>query len=97
MSTPVLPPLSAYAIQTVQKARRQKGYRPVLEDWIFHAILPVLSYAALLAAGVLMRSRPEPALYVVAFVSLLLLFVGIHNAWDSAVYMAKKQDKPKAM
>jgi hypothetical protein len=86
-----------YAVLVVRAARRQTGYRPVLEDWIFHAILPTASYASLLGAGVLMRSHPEPALYVVALVSLLLLFVGIHNAWDAAVWMAKKPDKPKAM
>jgi hypothetical protein len=86
-----------YAVLVVRAARRQKGYQPVLEDWIFHAILPTASYASLLAAGVLMRSHPEHALYVVALVSLLLLLVGIHNAWDSAVYMARKQDKPETM
>jgi hypothetical protein len=86
-----------YAILIVLAARRQKGYQPVLEDWIWHAILPTGSYAALLAAGVLVRRHPEPALYVVALTSLLLLFIGIHNAWDAAVWMAKKQDKPEAM
>ena len=87
----------AYAIMIVLAARRQKGYQPVLEDWVWHGILPTASYAALLASGVLLRRQPELALYIVALASLLLLFVGIHNAWDSALWMAKKPAKPKAM
>jgi hypothetical protein len=87
----------AYATSIVVKARRQKGYTPVLEDWIWHTILPTLSYAALILAGVLVRRAPAPALYLVAAIALLLLFVGIHNAWDSAVWMANKQRKPETM
>ncbi|HEV7501652.1 MAG TPA: hypothetical protein VGQ33_16670, partial [Vicinamibacteria bacterium] len=44
-----------YALLVVRAARRQTGYQPVLEDWVFHAILPTASYASLLASGVLMR------------------------------------------
>jgi hypothetical protein len=49
--------------------------------------LPILSYAFLLVAGLIFLSRPRFALYLVAAVVLVLLFVGIHNAWDAAVYM----------
>ena len=50
--------------------------------------MPCLAYASLVAAaGVLLRS-PGVALDVVAGGSLLLLFIGIRNAWDSAVWIA---------
>jgi len=62
-------------------------YVPVREDWIFNVILPILAYGYLLVAAALMWERPGPVLYGVAAVSLLLLFVGIHNAWDIAVWM----------
>jgi hypothetical protein len=69
-------------------ARRQSVYRPVLSDWIWHVTMPCLAYASLVAAaGVLLRS-PGVALDVVAGGSLLLLFIGIRNAWDSAVWIA---------
>jgi hypothetical protein len=69
-------------------ARRQRAYRPVLSDWIWHVAMPCLAYASLVAAaGVLFRS-PRVALDVVAAGSLLLLFIGIRNAWDSAVWIA---------
>lgn len=87
----------AYACWVVRQARLQTGYAPVFEDWLFHAGLPVFSYACLLAAGVIAFWHPSPALYVVASTSLLLLFIGIHNAWDAAVYMSsKRRESPRS-
>ena len=80
-----------YACRVVVHARRQQGYAPVLSDWVWHAGLPLAAYAFLLAAGVAARWRPAPALYVVAAAALLLLFIGIHNAWDAALWMAVKR------
>ncbi|MDQ6893106.1 MAG: hypothetical protein M3167_10550 [Acidobacteriota bacterium] len=37
--------------------------------------------------------HPTGALYVIAGVSLLLLYVGIHTAWDAAVYMSAKKGR----
>ncbi len=77
-----------YTGVVVRRARRQQGYGPVLEDWVWHAILPLLAYGVLLVAGVLLSRYSGPALPLVAAVSLLLVFVGIHNAWDSVTYIA---------
>jgi hypothetical protein len=77
-----------YAGRVVVHARRQKGYAPVLSDWVWHAGLPLAAYTGLLAAGITTRWRPAPALYVVAATALLLLFIGIHNAWDAALWIA---------
>ncbi len=76
-----------YASWVTARAVRQKAYVPQLEDWIFHSILPIIAYASLFIASVMLRGSPEGALFGVAASSLLLLFVGIHNAWDSAVWM----------
>jgi hypothetical protein len=62
-------------------------YSPVGEDWIFHVILPLTAYAALLIAGVLCFSHPSQSLLLVATASLVLLFTGIHNTWDTAVWI----------
>jgi len=77
-----------YAGVVVRRARRQQGYRPVLEDWVWHAALPLLAYATLLVAGVILSRSPGAALSLIAVVSLLLVFVGIHNAWDAVTYIA---------
>jgi hypothetical protein len=72
---------------------RQTGYRPVLEDWIWHVVLPFLVYAGLLVAGIVLARHPAPALFVVGAGSLMLLFIGIHNAWDTVTYVAVKQSR----
>jgi UDP-N-acetylglucosamine enolpyruvyl transferase len=63
------------------------GYKPELEDWIFHCVLPLIAYATLLVSGAMLTVRHVPALFGVALFSLILLFVGIHNAWDTVTYI----------
>ena len=77
-----------YAVIVVLRARRQTDYIPVLEDWLWHNVLPSIAYAALLVAAIMLQANPAPSLFVVAGAALLLLFAGIHNAWDSVVYIA---------
>ena len=67
------------------------GYKPFTSDWIWSAVLPVVAYAALAATGLLLPRRPAPCLYGVSGVVLLLLFVGIHNAWDVVVWMTTER------
>ena len=77
---------------------RQKDYTPVLEDWAWHIVLPFVSYAALFASGIFLASDSFPWLFVIGAASLLLLFVGIHNAWDAVTYISvqrKEQDGSK--
>jgi hypothetical protein len=64
----------------------QTAYRPVFEDWLCHALLPFASYATLAATAFAARAHPRGAMFGVAAVALLLLFIGIHNAWDAATY-----------
>jgi len=77
-----------YGLIIVKRARHQTGYRPVFEDWFWHAVLPLIAYAAFLISAVLLRSYPERSLFVVGATCLLLLFIGIHNAWDAVTYVA---------
>ena len=37
----------AYSGVVILRARRQTGYKPVWEDWLWYAVLPCVSYAAL--------------------------------------------------
>jgi hypothetical protein len=70
-------------------------YVPVWEDWLWNLVLPTLAYGSLLLAADLIWHHRVGSLYVVAAVSLLLLFIGIHNAWDIAVWMAISKDPSK--
>jgi hypothetical protein len=78
----------AYVVAVVRRARRQTGYQPVLEDWVWHGALPFVAYTALLAATPFLRHHPTESLFVVAGASLLLVFVGIHNSWDTVTFLA---------
>lgn len=77
----------AYIVVTGLRARRT-AYQPYAEDWIWYVILPMLAHATLLVSGLLVARRLAFALFLVGSATLLLLFVGIHNAWDSVTYIA---------
>ena len=77
-----------YGLIVFKRARRQSGYQPVFEDWVFHVVLPLVAYALLVVAGVFLRSYPRRTLFIVAASALLLLFDGIHNAWDTVTFIA---------
>ena len=76
----------AYAFVVVRRLRVQTAYRPVFEDWLFHVLFPLASYAMLVVAACVAPTHAPPSLFVVGTASLLLLFVGIHNAWDAVTY-----------
>ena len=75
-----------YSIVIVNRIRDQRSYRPVFEDWLFHAILPFVSYAMLVAAAFTVQSYTREALFFAGGSALLLLIIGIHNAWDTTTY-----------
>ena len=77
----------AYIIVVLWRVRRrQVAYQLVLEDWLWHIALPLVSYTALVAAALLLLISPVPALFIIAAAAVLLLFIGIHNAWDNVTY-----------
>lgn len=76
-----------YVAIVIVRARRQKGYTPVFEDWLWHAALPVVAYAALAGGGIGMPRHEHEALFAAGAVALLLVFIGIHNAWDTVTYL----------
>lgn len=59
-------------------------YKPDLSDRFFYAIAPVLIYVALGYAAWAIWSHAEEAAYPVGWVALVLLAVGVRNAWDLA-------------
>lgn len=75
-----------YAIVVAHRMRVQRAYQPVIEDWLFHLLLPFAAYAVLAVAAYAAHSHTRPALFLVGAAALLLLFIGIHNAWDTVTY-----------
>lgn len=79
--------VAIYAVLVVRRLRRMSDYEPVLEDWLCHAMLPFIAYASLVTAAIMLTRHSAIALFMVSGAALLLLFIGIHNAWDIATYI----------
>ncbi len=75
-----------YVVVVARRMRVQSAYQPVFEDWLFHVLLPFAAYAVLAMSAYAAHSHGRPALFLVGTAALLLLFIGIHNAWDAVTY-----------
>jgi hypothetical protein len=80
-----------YSAIVMGRALRQREYRPVFEDWLWHAALPALAYATLFVAGAILGGNAANALFVIGPAALLLVFVGIHNAWDTVTFVTAQR------
>ena len=84
-----------YMAVVARRMHIQDDYRPDLEDWIFHLLIPFAAYALLLTAAIATGARW--ALFAVALAALMLLYDGIHNSWDSVAYhvfVIRRKAKP---
>ncbi len=81
-----------YAIVHVTRvafiAKRLSTYVPDREDWICYTILPLVAYAASFGGALALPLAPVEALFAIATGTLLLVFIGIRNAWDIVTFIA---------
>ena len=84
-----------YVVIVARRAGRQTDYKPVLEDWLWHTVFPFISYTALVVAAIVFPGNPALALFGIGAVTVLLLFIGIHNAWDTVIYVAVELSEPE--
>jgi hypothetical protein len=77
-----------YSAVVIRRARRTMGYKPVFEDWLWHTILPVIAYASIVGSAVALSKALSSSLFFAGAATLLLVFIGIHNAWDTVTYLA---------
>ena len=82
-----------YVAITIRRMVTQADYHPVFEDWLFHALLPVASYAGVAAAAFASRAHPHGAIFGLAGAILLLLVTAIHNAWDNLIYLVSLRNQ----
>jgi hypothetical protein len=76
-----------YSLIIAGRASTQSVYDPVLEDWIFHVVLPALVYATLAVGAALLGGHGVWGLTAIGAATLVLVFVAIHNAWDNVTYL----------
>jgi hypothetical protein len=81
----------AYILLTAWRMRVQSSYKPDFEDWLFHVLLPLAAYAVLAVSALVSPAHAKEVLFAVGGVTLLLLFSGIHNAWDAASYLVVRK------
>jgi hypothetical protein len=67
----------------------------VLSDWLWYTLLLLIAYTALLVEGILLPISAVLTLFIIAAVTILLLFMGIRNAWDIVTYMSIERSKPQ--
>jgi hypothetical protein len=79
----------------MRRAVQQRDYEPVFEDWAWHAAIPTLAYASWIYGGLQLERGRVDAPYFVGGAALLLLFVGIHNAWDTVVYVIVERTRQR--
>jgi hypothetical protein len=77
-----------YVVRVWYLTKRFTGYRPDLEDWVWFTILPLVAYGAILTGAIALFIIPVGALFVLAAGVVLLIFIGIRNAWDIVTFLA---------
>ena len=77
----------AYTAMVALRMRRQMFYLPNSGDWIFHIVLPMAAFTVLVMAFPAIHVYLRETMFGIASAALLLLFIGIRNAWDNISYM----------
>ena len=77
-----------YLIIVLRRMWRVPNYRSTLEDWLWYLAFPLLAHVLLILAAFVLPENPAPALYIIGFAMILLLLVGIRNAWDMVTFLA---------
>lgn len=80
-----------YEVYVLIRTQKQTGYTMVLEDWLFHVILPFVAYGGLASGSLFLHPHPARALFDIGGAVLLLLFIGIHNAWDTTTWVVAQR------
>lgn len=81
-----------YMYRLMHRARRLSTYDPDVEDWTWYTIMPFVAYGAVVAGAILLPVKQALAPFALAIGILLLIFIGIRNAWDVVTFLAIDQD-----
>jgi hypothetical protein len=84
-----------YLSIVIRRMRHIPGYHTPLKDWLWYSVFPLIAYIVLIFAAVALPANPALALYIISAVMVVLLFIGIHNAWDLVTYLAIERSHPE--
>ena len=77
-----------YLIIVLRRMWQVPNYQSTLEDWLWYMAFPLLAHVLLIVAAFVLPKNPSSALYIVGSAMMLLLLVGIRNAWDMVTFLA---------
>jgi hypothetical protein len=63
------------------------------QDWIWYVGLPLTAYMLLLLSGIGFLLQSAVSMHGVAAALILLLVIGIRNAWDLVIWMVQQEHK----
>ena len=78
----------AYILRVMHRTRRLTMYTADVEDWMWYTMLPLVAYGAISASATALADVPARALFALAAGVVLLIIIGIRNAWDVVTYLA---------
>jgi hypothetical protein len=81
----------AFILRVMHRTTRLTIYTADLEDWAWYTILPFVTYGGISAGAIALATAPVQALFIFAGGVVLLIFIGIRNAWDTVIYIAIKR------
>lgn len=78
-----------YILRIASRTKRLRLYTADLEDWIWYIVLPFVAYGALFGGAIVFTiAMPDKADFAIAAGVVLLIFIGIRNAWDVVTFLA---------
>ena len=84
-----------YLIIVIQRIRHVPDNQTPLKDWLSYIVIPLFAYFVLIVAAVALPVNPELVLFIISAALVVLLFIGIHNAWDLVTYLAVERSDPE--
>ncbi len=77
-----------YVARVMLRTKRLSTYRADLEDWTWYILLPFIAYGAIFGGAISLRLISVNALFALAGGVVLLILLGIRNAWDVVTFIA---------
>jgi hypothetical protein len=84
-----------YLLIVLQRMWRVPNYQSTLEDWLWYMTFPLLAHVLLIVAAFVLLRSPASALYILGSAMIVLLLVGIRNAWDLVIFLAVERSHSK--
>jgi hypothetical protein len=83
-----------YLFFIAQKMRNIPNRITPINDWLLYMAFPLVGYVVLVFAAIVMPSNPATILYFIGLATLVLLFIGIRDAWDLVTYLVIERSHP---